>query len=383
MGSGFVLALAYLGFVSLGLPDALFGVAWPFMRTSFGVPQSAFGTALIGIAMGFFVSSTLAGRLLHQWGVGPLLAASTGVVALALLGYASAPGWILLLACTPVLGLGSGAIDAGLNAFAASRFSPRQMNWLHASYGLGTAIGPLVMTAVLAGQLSWRWGYVAVAAIMLVLALLFVATRSAWQADATMSQPHQSLISMRAALRFPSVWRQVLTFFVYTGAEITAGQWCFALLSEGRGFSSGAAGLWTSVYWGSLFAGRVLLGFIANRLGAERLVWLGMSGGVLGAALFATAPTDIASFGLVLLGISLAPIYPMKMLQTPARFGPDLSFHAVGFQVSAAMLGGVVLPAMGGLLADEFGLEATAWLTLAATVLLVALQLVPAGRTRS
>jgi fucose permease len=364
--------LAYCGFISLGLPDAVLGVAWPSMRQTFALPQSGLGVVLLGMAAGFFISSTMAGRLLHRWGIGTLLAVSTGLVMLALFGYALAPSWTTLVACAPIAGLGSGAIDAGINTYAASHFSPRRMNWLHASYGLGTAIGPLLMTAVLAQPLSWRWGYVAVGAAMLVLTVLFAVTHGRWRGDGSASAARPPLRSS-AALRHKLVWLQVAIFFVYAGIEVTAGQWCFALLSEARGLSTATAGLWASAFWGSLFAGRVLIGLAANRLGPDRLVDAGIVGVLAGALLYVAAPVDAALFGLVLLGFSLAPIYPMLMLRTPGRLGPDLAAHAIGFQVSAAMLGGVVIPSFAGALADRVGLEATALVIVVAALGLLAL----------
>lgn len=360
-----LLGLAYLGFVSLGLPDAVLGVAWPSLREVFALPQSGLGLILIAFATGFFASSTMAGRLLQRLGVGKLLAVSTGLVTLALVGYALAPIWPLFLAGALLLGLGSGAIDAGLNAYAAGHFTARHMNWLHAAYGLGAAVGPFIMTGILAAGLSWRGGYLAIATIMLLMTVLFIATRGSWRGDVRLDS-FKGGATARSVLRRPLVWLQVAIFFVYTGVEVTAGQWTFALLSEARGLSTASAGLWAGLFWASLFAGRVLLGFVADQVGPDRLTRLGTFGALAGSAALALAPTEVGLIGLLLLGFSLAPIYPMLMTRTPDRLGPDQALHAVGFQVSAAMLGGLAFPSLGGLLADGFSLEATALLVAAA-----------------
>jgi fucose permease len=360
-----LLGLAYLGFVSLGLPDAVLGVAWPSVREVFGLPQSGLGLILTAMAVGFFVSSTLAGRLLQKLGVGNLLTLSTGLVTLALLSYVLAPSWPLFLIGAVLLGLGSGAIDAGLNAYAAGHFTARHMNWLHAAYGLGAAVGPFIMTGILAAGLSWRGGYLSIAIIMLLMSALFIATRSSWLGDVRLGS-FQGGDTAGSTLRRPLVWLQVVIFFVYTGVELTVGQWTFALLTEARGLSTASAGLWAGLFWASLFAGRVALGFVADQVGPDRLVRLGTLGAVVGSLSLALAPIPVALAGLLLLGFSLAPIYPMLMSRTPARLGAEQALHAVGFQVSAAMLGGLVFPSLGGLLADSFDLEATAMLIVAA-----------------
>jgi fucose permease len=354
-----LLGLAYLGFVSLGLPDAVLGIAWPSVRDVFLLPQSGLGLILVAFAAGFFVSGTMAGRLLQRLGVGMLLAVSTGLVTCALGLYAVAPAWPVFLTGAVLLGLGSGAIDAGLNAYAAGHFTPKHMNWLHAAYGLGAAVGPFIMTAMLGAGLSWRGGYLAIAALMIFMGVLFIATRAAWQGDVRL-ETFQGGATASSALRRPLVWLQLSIFFVYTGLEATAGQWAFALLSEARGMPPTAAGVWAGLFWASLFAGRVILGFGADRIGADRLARLGTFGALVGGLALALAPLTFALPGLLLLGFSLAPIYPMLMSRTPERLGPDHALHAVGFQVSAAMVGVLALPSLGGFLADRFTLEATA-----------------------
>jgi len=357
-----LLALAYLGFVSLGLPDAVLGVAWPSLRGEFALPQSGLGLVLTGFAVGFFLSSSSAGRLLQRLGVGTLLAVSTALVALALFGYGLTPSWTLFLLAAAVLGLGSGAIDAGLNAYAAGHFSPRHMNWLHAAYGLGAALGPFAMTGAIAAGLSWRGGYLLLAVVLTGMACLFLATRGRWLGDVRLDGAARAggTLSAGRVLRRPLVWLQILLFFVYTGTELTAGQWCFALLTEARGMAPAPAGVWAGLFWVAMFAGRVGLGFVADRLGPDRLVRLGTVGGLIGALALALAPTPVGLAGLLLLGFSLAPIYPMLMSRTPARLGADAALHTVGFQVSAAMLGALALPSLAGLAADRVGIEAAA-----------------------
>lgn len=370
-----LLVVAYLGFVSLALPDAALGIAWPSLRDGFGLPQSGLGLVLAATAAGFFVSSVSAGRLLEALGVGRLLAASTAIVGLALAGMALAPAFVVLLALAPFVGLGSGAIDAGLNAYAAKRFDARHMTWLHAAFGLGAAIGPLAMTAAIVATGSWRPGYAALAAIMLLLALVFVATRGLWRADAggAVAAPEPVRVSPRLALAHPTVRLQVAIFALYVGVEVSAGAWAFTVLSESRGLSVEVAGIAVALYWGGLFVGRLAFGAFAERIGVDRSVRIGFVGAALAAFVFAVAPGLVGIAALAALGFLLAPIYPLLMLRTPQRIGDALSAHAIGFQTSAAMLGAVLLPALGGVVADLVDLEGVPLLMLAASLALVVL----------
>ncbi|GGK21497.1 MFS transporter [Salinarimonas ramus] len=381
-----LVVVAYLGFVSLALPDAAHGVSWPFVREAFGLPQSGLGLVMAGTASGFFVSSFFAGRLLEAFGVGRLLAGSTGLVAAALVAVAAAPAFPVFLAAAPLVGLGSGAIDSGLNAYAAKRFSARHMNWLHAAFGFGAACGPLLMTGAILATDTWRLGYAAIAVIMGAMALLFLSTRGLWRADAgepiaAEGAPPQTRVTTRGALANPLVQLQVAMFCLYVGVEFGAGLWIFAVLTEGRGLSVELAGTMTGLFWGGLFVGRVAFGLFADRIGEDRSVRLGLLGMAVGAAAFAFAPTALSLAGIVLLGLACAPIFPMLMSRTPARLGEALTAHAVGFQVSAAMLGGVIFPALGGVLADVLSLEAIPVMLVATVLALIALNAVLERRT--
>jgi fucose permease len=363
-----VLLLAYLGFISLGLPDSLLGVAWPSLRQALYLPQSGLGLVSVAGGIGYFVSSFLAGRAMAAWGVGALLAASSALVAASGAGYASARAWPMVAASALAAGVGSGAIDAGLNAFVSSRYGARQVNWLHACYSLGAALGPMVMTVALVWAGKWRAGYAAVALAMAAMALLFAATRRRWGA-APRHEEAAAAIGTMAALRRPLVWLQVAIFFVYTGLELTVGVWSFTLLTEGRGVADGTAGAWVSAYFGALCVGRVMAGLVAERLGPDRLVRGATLAAAAGTALLLppTPPVNLA--GLVLLGMALAPVYPCLMARTPARLGPAAR-HAFGFQVSAATAGAAALPALGGALVEWIGLEAIAPLALASAMAL-------------
>jgi fucose permease len=366
--SWFLLAIAYVGFISLGLPDPLIGVAWPSVQASFLLPLGAVAWVFLGNGFSYFLSSLLAGRMMDRLGAGLLLAASSGLVAVSGFGFGLAPAWTFFAACSVLHGLGSGAIDAGLNHYAAHHFSPRHMNWLHACYSLGATLGPAIMTtAITRGQ--WRAGYVIVAIILMLLSAMFAFTRRRWSdADAPSNhgdaQP-PAAISIGASLRHRTVWLHAALFFLYTGLEFTVGQWSFTLLSESRGLSPAQAGTAVTGYFASIAAGRVFFGFVVNQLGLDRLLRLSTALALVGTvSLSATSAPAVSALALGIIGLGLAPIFPCLMSKTPIRLGSALARHAVGFQVSAAMIGGAVVPSLAGLSAQKIGLATLPFITL-------------------
>jgi fucose permease len=390
-----LLIIAYFGFICLGLPDAALGVAWPSLRADYLLPQSGLGLILIAIGIGYFSASFSMGYLVQRLGIGWLLTLSTLFLTISLTGYALSGSWLFFLGCAVIAGMGGGAIDGGLNAYAAEHFSGRQMNWLHACYGLGATMGPVIMTAALQQTGTWRWGYAIVATCMLLMTAAFVLTRRQWVASSQplaveipvavpqssapipptpLPSPPQPPATMKTTLRHPLVRLQIGLFFLYTGLEVTAGQWSFTLLTEGRAVDVAQAGIWVSAYWAFLTIGRIAFGFLVNWLPMTQLVRLSMVGTVLGAFLLAiNGGTVLSLAGLVLLGFALAPIFPCLMKQTPERVSKRLATYAVGFQVSAAMLGAIVVPGLTGLLVQWYTLEliGTALIVVALLLLLL------------
>ena len=370
--------LAFLAFVSLGLPDGVLGVAWPSLRRSFDRPIDQLGQVLLSTMAGYLVSSFSAGAVLERLGVGRLLVTSGLLVAASAVLWAATPWWPLIVAGGFVSGLGAGAIDAGINAFAAARFTPRVLTWLHACWGLGAMIGPLVMTAVIASGHGWRLGYLLLAGSLLGMAACFHLTLGLWQLPAVetggATEAPSAAGRLRDALREPRVRDNALFFFLYTGAEASAGQWAYSLLTEARGAAPAAAGVAASAYWGSIFAGRLAFGLVAHHVAPAALLRLGMAGAPLAALVVCVTRGGAGGFaGLFALGLFLAPIFPLLIAETPSRVGERHAAHAIGFQISAATLGAGVLPALAGLLARHAGLESLGPFLLAATVLLLVL----------
>lgn len=353
-----LLSLAFMGFISLGLPDAVIGVAWPSVRDTFHLRQGAVALILVSSGLGYLLSSFFAGRLMHALGVGLLLTASTSLVAVAMFGFAFSPIWAVFVFCACVHGLGSGAIDSGLNGYAAHHLSTRSLIWLHACYCVGALIGPILMSSVLASGRHYSVGYSAVGATMLAMSLIFLITYQYWEEMPFTTQEVRLPIGAGSALRSSTVWLQMAIFFLYTGLEVTFSQWTYTVLTESRHVSPRTAGFAVGCYWGCIGAGRILSGLIADRVGIDRLVQYCLIGAASGALLFALPlPVGAQFLGLSLAGLGLAPVFPCLMSRTPRRLGTQLSAHAIGFQVAAAMIGAAVVPGTLGVTAGLGGLE--------------------------
>ena len=350
--------LAFVAFISLGLPDTLLGVAWPSIRGTFALPISDLGYVLACGAVGYLISSFLGGEIVRRLGVGKLLIASTLLVVIALAGSAATPVWPGLMAFAFVGGLGAGAIDAGINTFAASKFSPRVVNWLHACWGIGASSGPLLMTAVIAAGHSWRIGYGIVAAVMTVMCVLFVRTRAAWRLDTNATAFAHPTATIAQALCRPVVLAQMLFYLVYGGLESGAGQWLFTFLTASRGASVATAGSVVGGYWAAITVGRIAFGQIAGQMTAVAMIRIGLIGSICAVALvWASGPLVMTIAGVVMLGFSLAPVFPTLLSDTPRRVGVYFAPQAVGFQVAGAAIGIALIPGLIGGLARRSGID--------------------------
>jgi fucose permease len=348
-----LLVLAYFAFISLGLPDGLLGVGWPSMHLDLGVSTDAVGFLLFAGTAGYLTSSVLAGFALRRLGVGRLLAGSTALAGLALIGYGVSPALWFTVPCALFSGFAGGAIDAGLNAYAANAFGPRHMNWLHACFGLGTTIGPIIMTTVLGTGNTWRWGYAIVATAELALAVAFAVSARSWTAHRP-EEAHHSQGGARQVFRLPALWISVLAFGVYVAIEVGTGLWAYLLLTHGRGVSATVGGLCVSAYWGALFVGRVIQGVFAGRFDTHRVLLTSLIGMVAGALLVAVPGfAPITVLGLVIIGFSAAPVFPLLTLTTAERVGAGHADRAIGMQIAGSGLGGALIPSgIGVLLSD-------------------------------
>jgi fucose permease len=377
MAQHVLLALVYLSFVSLGLPDGMLGVAWPFMRADLGQPLAAVGAITITMTLCSATSSLLTGAVVQRIGTGPVVAGSCLLTAVGLLGFSMAPSFVWIVALAIPLGLGAGAVDASLNHFVAVHYSSRHMNWLHGCWGVGATTGPLVMGLSLAGMGGWTMGVRSLGWMQLGLAVLLLATLSLWsrearRAPAAPADPDGLPPPAAPAL---AMWLAPLCFLTYVAAEMGTGLWAASILVTDRKLPATDAGAWAAVYFGSITVGRFAVGLIANRLGNRRLVRLGTVLAAAGAGIFALPELfgTLSPGGLVLMGLGCAPIFPSLMHETARRFPPDVLRTLIGRQMTCAYAGGSVIPAGFGLLATWAGLSAVMPMVVALLLTLLAL----------
>lgn len=348
-----ILAIALASFVVLGLPDGALGVAWPTIRGAFGRSLSDLGIVIAAGSVGYLTASVLYGRLHTRFGTGLLLASGSTFLGLGLIGVALAPIFVLVVAAAAVMGAGGGLVDTGMNAHAALAFDIRSINLLHACYGVGATLGPIFLTISLTSTGSWSPGYLAMAGIQLVILVAVWLRRSSWVSDPDSSTSALAPSPVRG-------WLLLALFFLYTGVEVGTGQWSFTLLTEGRGYSTGAAGIWVAVYWGGLTAGRFGLGIAGHRFGAIPTLHGSVAIALLGLGLFWADPVGLGVLGLPITSLGLAAIFPTLIAVTPARLGSDKSTRSIGRQLAAANLGVAAIPWLLGLFADSLGVSALA-----------------------
>jgi fucose permease len=375
-GPLFLLTIAYLGFISLGLPDPVAGVAWPSVRDVFGLHQSSFGLVFIALGCGYCASGFFGGKLTQVLGLGNLLWFSSVLVAVAMFGSGFAVSWTMFVACACIWGLGSGGIDAGLNAYGSRHFSSRQMNWLHACYSFGATLGPLLMTAMIWQLGSWRMGYYVVGSLLFAMGMLFLVTRNDWETPLSDQNTSTSPVSIRTVLSSKLVWLQIVMFLVYVGLEFTTGQWCYTVLTESRGVTPEFAGILAGCYYLSIGVGRVIAGMIAPRIGVDSILYYAMRLTLVGTICYSlNVSAEFSALGLILTGLGLAPIFPSLMMLTPVRLGDAYATHAVGFQVSAGMIGTAIIPGVAGIFAERMGLQIIPYLGIVLAVILFATHL--------
>jgi len=363
-----------LAYLTVALPGSALGLIWAVMRLSLHEPLGALGILLAFGVAASVVSSAATGQLLSHLSVGMVLVFGTMFSALALAVEAVAPSlWVV--ACGFVLGgVGFGATDSALNVHAARYFGARQINWMHASYGLGATIGPLLVTVLLNNGMGWRWTIGAMALILAPLAWVFTLTRRSWALPVPALEPATPSTdegargpSMAAEHRKPlfGVVLSGLTFAALeTGIESGAGIWGYVFLTSGRGLSHVAAGVAVSAYWAMMFVGRAVLGPVAEHVGAARVLASAVVGVPLGAALMlAPFSSFVAVLGLMTIGLAAAPLFPLLTLTTGNRMGVGNitgTTRTVSFQVASSAIGAAALPAGIGIVIGALNAKALA-----------------------
>ena len=369
-----LLAIIYISFISLGLPDALLGAAWPTMSVEFGVPISYAGIVSIIISLGTIVSSLLSDRLTRRFGPGKVTAVSVMMTAAALAGFAfSGNYWLLCLWAIPY-GLGAGGVDAALNNYVALHYASRHMSWLHCMWGLGASVGPYIMGFALTHNLGWSGGYWIIAVLQVVLSAAILLSLPLWkkQPNAASEEASSKPLSIKQIFAIPGAKEVVIAFFCYCGLEQTAGLWASSYLVLKDGLDPERAASLASLFYIGITAGRAVSGFLTYKLGDTDMIRLGEVVLAVGVVVMLLPMGYIATMvGLILVGLGCAPIYPSVIHSTPEHFGAENSQALVGVQMASAYVGCLLLPPLFGIIANHINAKWLPWYLAAILVVMV------------
>ncbi|OXN01540.1 MFS transporter [Bifidobacterium vansinderenii] len=364
-----LLAVIYVAFISLGLPDAVLGAAWPVMYPQFDVPVSYAGMISMIISAGTIVSALMSDRLTLKLGAGKVTALSVATTAIALAGFSFAPSfWVLCLWAIPY-GLGAGAVDAALNNYVALHYTSRHMSWLHCMWGIGASAGPYIMNYALTGGYGWHSGYRWVSILQVVLTALILISLPLWktrggETDAspaetggndenTTAEPRKPLGPI-AVLAIPGAKSILIMFFCYCAVETTAGLWAASYMVLGHGIDADQAAAWASLFYMGITAGRAVSGFLTMRFPDHTMIRMGQALVGCGVILMMLPFGDLMPLiGLIVVGLGCAPIYPCVIHSTPAYFGADKSQAVIGVQMACAYAGSLSAPPIFGLIANH------------------------------
>ena len=351
-----LLALIYIAFISLGLPDSLLGAGWPVMHVELNVPVSYMGIVTMIVSGGTIVSSLFSDKLIKKFSTRVVTVVSVFLTAAALIGFAFSHNFALLIVFSVPYGLGAGAIDAALNNYVALHYSSRHMSWLHCFWGVGTVASPFIMSYMLSHS-DWNAGFLTVGIVQVAIGTLLLCTLPVWKINSEAEVSEQKSIGLKNALKIKGVLFLLLGFFAYCAAEATAMSWASTYFTEVRGVSAERAAQFASLFYIGITAGRFLSGFIADKIGDRKMILIGtciLSCGII-ALLIPTEYTAVSIAAFVIIGFGCAPIYPCIIHSTPYNFGTENSGAIIGIQMASAYVGSTFIPPIFGWLGNLIG----------------------------
>lgn len=345
-------------FIVGGIGAGTLGVVWIYVQADFGVTLSALGAMLTVATIGRTITSSVSGSIIGRVGIARVMMGGAAIGFFSQLGIALAPTWAAFMIAALGHGFGSGIMGVGLNAFAAVHFSARRMNWLHGSFGIGSTIGPFLVTIIVIDLgLDWRliYGFFALTRIMMLL--MFYLTRQHWRINGAGARGEKGAhASMRQTLKLPIIWLMVGAWMMSTGNELVAGQFANSFLIEARSIAPKVAAAWVSAYWASLTLSRFVSGVVIARVSSGIYLRINNLCVMLGAALLWVNLSHLTSLlGLALIGFAIAPFAPLMSSDTPGRVGNSHTANAMGIQFTGASLGMALLPWLGGVLVEALG----------------------------
>lgn len=385
-----LLTIIYVAFISLGLPDALLGSAWPSMYREFDVPLSYAGIISMIIAFGTIISSLQSDRLTRKMGTGKVTVMSVAVTAIALLGFSFSHSFAMLCIWAIPYGLGAGSVDASLNNYVALHYESKHMSWLHCMWGVGATLGPYIMGLTLATGTGWNGGYRWIGILQLVLVTILVFSLPLWTQKANAaedaSNPNsesKKALTLKEIICIPGAKEVMLCFFCYCALEQTAGLWASSYLTLHKGVSPETAAGFASLFFIGITIGRAMSGFATMKLTDTQMVRIGqvlIAVGVMAMLLPGTQMFALA--GLVLIGLGCAPIYPCIIHATPSHFGAERSQAIIGVQMASAYIGTCLMPPLFGVLANTISIALLPLFLLGVLALMVVMHELLSGKTR-
>lgn len=356
-----LLTVIYIAFIGLGIPDSLFGTAWPAIYSDFGLPISygSFVTAVV--SCGTIISSVISGRLIKRFGTNVVSAGSTLLTAVALIGFSAAPNiWAMCTLAVP-LGIGAGAIDVALNNYVALHYSATHMSFLHCFYGIGVSVSPYIMSSVISGSLGWRGGYRIAFILQIAITLLMFFSLPVWQKvhkeEGGGRRDECEELSFFELIKIPGVWLMCLLFFASCAIELTCGGYGSTFLVEYKHISADKAATVIMIYYIGETLGRFLSGVLASKMHSWTIVKCGMV--VLGVALVLLAlpfSAYVSAAAMFLIGLGNGPLFPNFNYLTPENFGNRISESVMGLQMASAYVGILLTPIICGILGQKFGM---------------------------
>ena len=370
-----LLVIIYLSFVGLGLPNSVLGSIWPQMQMELGADVSLVGYLSMTVTAGTVASSVLADRIVCRLGVARVTVISVLMTAGALLGFALSPGVEGLFLCALPMGLAAGAADVALNNFVALHYEAKHMSWLHCFWGVGTIIGPMILSAVLRVGGSWATGYRAVGLIQCAVSALLFATLGMWKRGNIQQEEHGAkTLSVWEVLSLPGAKAGMVTFLCYCAVESTLGLWGATYISQVRGVDEATAASFGAMFYIGITVGRAISGFMAMKLLPKQMVRVGQALLALGCIfMMIPAGSTLSGIGLVVCGLGCAPIYPNIIQDTPVNYGTENSQAAIGVQMAFAYVGSTFLPSIFGALAGVGGYGLLPYFAISICVLMTVL----------
>ena len=356
-----LLALIYVSFISLGLPDSLLGSAWPQMQESLGVSLSLGGVISFLIPASTILSSLVSHQVIQRFGTGAVTMCSVAMTALALFGFSLSNSFFALCLWAIPYGLGAGSVDAALNNFVALHCKAKHMSWLHCFWGIGATGGPYIMGLCLSRGMGWQAGYRTISFLQMALTLILLLSLPLWKKQELPLSGGETVRPQTPQwgklLKRPGVKAALTAFFFYSALELTTGLWGSSYMVAVRGISPETAAKWISLFYLGITAGRFFSGFLTLRFSDDAMVRLGEGTAIVGILLMLLPLHNLfLCLGLILTGLGCAPIYPSLLHATPQRFGKSLSQSLMGTQMAISYLGSTTMPPVSGFLSEKISM---------------------------